>query len=145
MAYNFAPGKYAQVIVGSTTIACQDGWSLSIAGDDEDITHSGSSGVKQFLNVNDLITGKIGGVWDLDVQPTDRPPALYRGEAVTLKLYISLEAYFTVPARIKTFDAVGEINGAIKWTATFQATSAITMPGATAYSSSSSASSSSTS
>lgn len=135
-----ATGIYGKAIFDGTTHNIKS-WSWAEGGDDADVTHSGSSGIKTTAVVTYEYTATIEGDWDLDAQPSTNP-ALIRGETGTLLLYISKEAYFSVPAIVTSFDVTSSATGMLGWKATLKATAAPTYPGATAYSSSSSSSSS---
>lgn len=120
-------------------------WNIDVGGSDADLTHSGGNELEEDMAITKEYTGEISGNWRFSNQPTDRPPALYRGECGTLQLYISQEAYVEVEVEIKTFGIVSAVNDVVKWVAGFKATAHPTWPGATARSSSSSSHSSSSS
>lgn len=125
MSYNWAKGTDGKAIFGTTTLSLT-GWTYGEAGDDADVTHSGSSGVKLTLDITKEYKGTIEGIYDLDLQPTDSPPDLIRGSTGTLKLYVDSTKYISVPARILTLDVTDKVNDTIRWSASYVATAAPT-------------------
>jgi hypothetical protein len=142
--YEWATGKYGKVTWNGTTIHIKR-WSFTEGGgDDADVTHSGSSGVKQSQVVNTAYTGSFTGVWDLRNQPTGSNLNLRRGQIGTLNKYISREAYIGIgDCEIKSIAIESVVSDVVTFTVSFQTNTEPTMPGATLYSSSSSSSSSS--
>lgn len=118
-------------------------WTIDVGGSDADLTNSGGNELEEDMVITKEYTGEISGNWRFSNQPTDRPPALFRGECGTLDLYISQEAFVRIEVEIKTFGLVSAVNDVVKWVAGFKGTGHPTWPGPTARSSSSSSSSSS--
>lgn len=137
----WASGNDGKGIFKGTTLDLT-GWSLDVGGSDADLTNTGGKGLEEDMVITKGYTGEISGNWKLSAPPTNRPPALFRGECGTLLLYISPEAYHSVEVEIKTFANESAVDDVIKWSATWKATEHPTWAGATAVSSSSSSSSS---
>lgn len=104
------------------------GWTFSEGGDDSDTTHSGSAGVKLTTVVTKQYNGTFEGIWDDDLQPTDNPPNLRRGTTGTFKLYVDVTNFFSIPGVILTFEATSSVTDVIRFSGTFTATAAPTMP-----------------
>lgn len=144
--YEWATGKYGKAKWNDVTLHLKRFSFGEAGGDDADVTHSGSNGVKQSQVVNTTYTGSFTGQWDLRNQPTDSNLNLRRGQIGTLLLYMSRDAYWSVKdCEIKSLQIESVVSDVITFTVNFQTNTQPTAPGATAYSSSSSSTSSSTS
>ena len=140
----YMTGAHGKGVFGSATLDLVN-WSLECSGDDADLTHGNSNGLKIDMAINDEYRVTFGLNWKASAMPTQRPPALYRGETGTLKLYVSKEAYISVPVEIKTHNIRSVVNDVVKSEVTAKATSAPTWPSTTHLSSSSSSQSASSS
>lgn len=140
----YMSGAYGKGVFGTADLDLTN-WRMQEGGDDADLTHGNSNGLKIDMAINSEYTGSFSLNWKHSQLPTSRPPALYRGETGTLKLYVSKEAYIQVAVEIKTHNITSVVNDVIKSEVTWKATSAPIWPGTTHYSSSSSSQSASSS
>lgn len=142
--YEWATGKYGKALWNDNTIHLKRFSFGEAGGDDADVTHSGSGGVKQSQVVNTAYSGSFTGQWDLRNQPSGDTLNLRRGQIGTLKLYMSKEAYWNITdCEIKSLQIESVVSDVITFTVAFQTNTAPTVPGSTLYSSSSSSSSTS--
>jgi hypothetical protein len=142
--YEWATGKYGKALWNENTIHLKRFSFGEAGGDDADVTHSGSAGVKQSQVVNTAYSGSFTGAWDLRNQPTSDNLNLRRGQIGTLKLYMSKDAYWNISdCEIKSLQIESVVSDVITFTVSFATNTAPTAPGATAYSTSSSSSTSS--
>jgi predicted secreted protein len=117
-------------------------WTISVGGDDADITDSSTAGIKRSMTVNDEYTISATGLWKYAQQPTDSAPGIKRGTVATLNIYVSSEKYIGGTVEVKTFEIVSVNNDAVKFTFTAEYDAEPSWPSASLFSSSSSSSSS---
>jgi len=142
--YEWATGKYGKAVWNDVTLHLKRFSFGEAGGDDADVTHSGSAGVKQSQVVNTAYSGSFTGQWDLRNQPTSDNLNLRRGQIGTLKLYMSREAFWLISdCEIKSLQIESVVSDVITFTVNFATNTAPTVPGTTAYSSSSSSTSTS--
>jgi hypothetical protein len=127
MAYTWKAGTFGKATVESTDLSLTS-WTYSEGGDDADTTHSGGAGIKQTTVVTKQYNGTCEGIWDDDLQPTDDPPNVRRGTTATLKLYLDATTFFSIPVVILTFEATSSVTDVIRFSFTWTATAAPTMP-----------------
>lgn len=140
---NYASGKYGKMIIGGVTVHLT-GWTYRATGKANDTTNSGTDGIETSKVGTIKHSGTFKGQYDLDAQPQDEAPGIEPGKEVALQLYVSRERFYDFTlAEISEFGVDSEVSGMITFNGSFQSQVAPTVPGATAYSESSSGSSSS--
>ena len=126
MAYDWASGAVGKANFGGTDV-CVTGYTFNVAGDDVDVTHSCSGGIKESKNVNDEYTGNLDAMLDLDAFPW-AAPNMQRGETGTLLLYIDSTQSISIPIRVLTMNITSSTTDMIKFTITWIGTAAPTYP-----------------
>lgn len=142
---NFASGKVGKIILGSTTLKIKN-WSHQEVGKVADVTNTGGNGVEESLVTTVKYSGSFSFDYDLDAQPQDEAPGIFAGRKLQLEEFVSAEAYYLfTEVEVQSYKINSEVGGVINCSVDWQAQSAPTVPGVTAYSESSSGSSSSVS
>lgn len=126
MSYDWASGSDGKASFGGTDV-CVTGWTYTEGGDDADVTHSCSGGIKQSISINTEYTGALDGNVDKDAWPW-AAPNLRRGQTGTLLLYLSSTDSISITARIKTFEITSTVDDVISFNIGWEGTAAPTMP-----------------
>lgn len=120
-------GQYGQASVSSSELIGCDGWTLNKAAVVSTRATSADAGWKVAVAGTKSGTGTIKGPWD-SADPADDHVDV--GTSVSLKLYTTATAYYSLTAIISEFTVEVDIdNGEIVgWNASFTASGAITNP-----------------
>lgn len=126
MAYSWATGSDGKANFGGTNV-CVTSWTYQEGGDDADVSHSCSGGIKQSIEVNTEYTGTLEANVDKDAWPW-AAPNLRRGQTGTLLLYLSDTDSISIAVRIKTFDLNSSVDDVISFTINWEGTAAPAFP-----------------
>lgn len=111
-------GQYAKIMIGSSNVVECTGWSWERSVADHAYASCATGGWKKRVAGTKDHTGSLNGKFD----PTDEIEGYFdEGDLVTLKLYVSTTAYYSVPAMITSLSIETNVDEGdiIPWTANF--------------------------
>lgn len=124
MADNWATGDVGKVTFEGADV-CMQTWDFDPESTRIKTTNACNPGIETSTGGNIKYTGSFSGVWDLDNHFTD---TFFPGATGTLKLYVSATQFISVPVEITGIPMTSDVDGAVEYTANFEATAAPTYP-----------------
>lgn len=125
-----ASGQYGTVHVGSSEILEVSEWTFQKKANVHEYATNATAGHKKTVSGTKSGSGSLKGVLDPGDRITDH---INEGDTVTLKLYDTAAAFYTVPATIENIDTSADIEegSPVPWSASFKADGAWTNPSST--------------